>query len=323
MPIVFLVHRGKDYTVRKFLKGWGRDLGSLVSAKNYPGLRSIGRTPWKRFEQTIAAWRTGSFRVPRGEAAVPRAVVFTDLDRLSDPERIAALDLRRELKERVQNVRLLNHPGRSMQRFELLQTLAEKGINSFGVYRADRHVKPRSWPVLLRDEDDHGFASELLGSPQELNAELERADTNGELGSKIVVEFCPTADDEGIIRKYGAFRVGSRIVARQVHFSRNWMLRFPDIRTEETSREELEYVEQNPHCRELMEIFEHARIEYGRIDYSLQRDRIQVWEINTNPMILIPADREDPLRRPAHEEFAARFCEALSELMLDSASHAG
>ena len=42
----------------------------------------------------------------------------------------------------------------------------------------------------------------------------------------------------------------------------------------------------NPHEHELRRIFSTARIEYGRIDYALLGERIQVWEINTNPGFL-------------------------------------
>ena len=118
-----------------------------------------------------------------------------------------------------------------------------------------------------------------------------------------------------MVRKYGAFKVLDRILARQIHFSRRWILREPDIRTPETTREELEYVETNPHAEQLREIFALARIDYGRIDYSMVGGRIQVWEINTNPMILIPRDREDPLRFTAHDRFGRAFNDALESLM--------
>ncbi len=87
-----------------------------------------------------------------------------------------------------------------------------------------------------------------------------------------------------------------------------------DIQAPETAREELDYVRSNPHAEELREIFELARIDYGRIDYSVVDGCIQVWEINTNPMILIPKDRDDPLRAAAHDAFGQAFNAALEEL---------
>ena len=129
-----------------------------------------------------------------------------------------------------------------------------------------------------------------------------------------MIEFCDAADEDAVIRKYGAFRVGDRILARQIHFSRRWVVRFPDIREPATAREELDYVRSNPHREELAEIFALARIDYGRVDYSVVDGRIQVWEINTNPMILIPRDRRDPLRAAAHDAFGQAFNAALREL---------
>jgi hypothetical protein len=35
-----------------------------------------------------------------------------------------------------------------------------------------------------------------------------------------------------------------------------------------------------------LRIFDRAGITYGRIDYGLLSGRIQVWEINTNPMVI-------------------------------------
>ena len=109
--------------------------------------------------------------------------------------------------------------------------------------------------------------------------------------------------------------MGERILARQIHFSRRWVVRVPDLRQPATACEELEYVESNPHADSVREIFELARIDYGRIDYGLAGGEIQTWEINTNPMILIPKDREDPLRFAAHDRFGHAFNVALAELM--------
>jgi hypothetical protein len=49
---------------------------------------------------------------------------------------------------------------------------------------------------------------------------------------------------------------------------------------------ERRYLETNPHEQDLRKIFRLARIDYGRIDYAMLGDRLQVWEINTNPHII-------------------------------------
>lgn len=310
--ITFLVHKGKEYTVQKYLRGWGAGLAVRVRARNYPKLRSTARTPWKRLTHAVRNWRLGTLDGPAGPAGTPQTYVFTDVDRLSPSEVETAAALKRRLAEHADTHRILNGPRRPMRRFELLRTLQERGINDFGVYRAADRPEPRRWPVFVRSESDHGGMSPLLHTQAALDREL--AKPAGRDDDRVVIEFLDTADEDGVIRKYGAFRVGDRILARQIHFSRQWVVRFPDIRTPETAREELDYVRDNPRAEELMKIFEIARIDYGRVDYGLVDGRVQVWEINTNPMILIPRDRDDPLRFPAHDAFGQAFNAALEAL---------
>ena len=50
-----------------------------------------------------------------------------------------------------------------------------------------------------------------------------------------------------------------------------------------TAREEIEYLQSNPHAKWLRESLASAKISYGRIDYGLRDSKPQVWEINTNP----------------------------------------
>ena len=313
--ITFLVHKGKEYTVCKYLASWGRPLVSRIAVRHYPGLRTTGHTPAKRFSQAFRAWRIGTFSEPGPPTGEPQIYVFSDIERLSRTETETALALLRHLEEHPDTALILNHPARSLRRFELLQTLHERGLNSFGVYRAEDGQRPRRWPVFVRDENEHGgHFSELLHSPEALDRELRHLGRKS-LADKVVAEFCDASDAAGIVRKYGAFRVGERIVARQIHFSRQWVVRVPDLREPATAREELEYVESNPHRDQLHEIFTAARIDYGRVDYSVADGKIQVWEINTNPMILIPRDRKDPLRFAAHDRFGHAFNAALEELM--------
>ncbi len=310
-----LVHKGKEYTFSKYLASWGQDLAPRVTVRHYRGLRTTGRTALKRLSQAFRAWRIGTLEDPGPATGEPRVYLFTDIERLDEAETDLARSLRRRLADHPDTALILNHPARSMRRFEVLTTLRERGINTFGIYHAADPPGSLRFPVFVRDENEHGTGfSDLLHSRRELDRHLESL--KGGLGGKVVVEFCDASDASGIVRKYGAFKVADRIVARQIHFSRRWVLREPDIRTPETTREELEYVETNPHARELSKIFDLARIDYGRVDYSVVGGKIQVWEINTNPMILIPRDREDPMRFAAHDHFGRAFTEALESLMV-------
>ena len=211
---------------------------------------------------------------------------FADLELLSDAARERAARRWEELAAR--GCRLLNHPTRSLLRYELLRELRRRGVNTFDVYRLADGESPKRFPVFLRTANDHkGSISPLLGSAEELDTATAALRGRGErLDNKLVVEFCNTADPDGLYRKYGAFIVGERILPRHLFFSRHWVVKDWSVLDDALLREEQQYLATNPHERQLREIFAAARIEYGRIDYSLRDGEMQVWEINTNPIII-------------------------------------
>ena len=119
-------------------------------------------------------------------------------------------------------------------------------------------------------------------------------------------------------------RLFRRILPRHLFFSRHWVVKDWSVLTDDLLREELEYLATNPHERQLREIFAAARIEYGRIDYSLRDGEMQVWEINTNPTLVrrtgalstMSADQWTVLA-PAQEAFLRRFEAAFEAIDTD------
>ncbi len=229
----------------------------------------------------------------------------------------------RTLAESDPGRRLLNHPTRSMRRYELLRNLYERGINTFNAYRVTEGRWPERYPVFLRLESDHGGPiTPLLRSRHELVDAIcafERTDDRRE--ELLVVEFCDTVDARGIYRKHGAFIVGDRIVPKSLQFSRCWVQKSPDLKDPELLREEAQYVEHNPHEDTLREIFALARIQYGRMDYAILDGRVQVWEINTNPTIVGGGAGPDPraaVRRLVLTRMVAAF-ETLSNCSVTGA----
>ncbi len=99
------------------------------------------------------------------------------------------------------------------------------------------------------------------------------------------------------------------------------MIAHPDssVKTPEVLEKERRYMETNPHERELRAIFRRARIDYGRIDYSMLGDRLQVWEINTNPIFLPRPDKIEIERKGIHRQFAERAAAAFAEIDVDGA----
>ncbi len=286
--IVFLVTRRYARGFKAFFRTpWGRGLAGEVSFLTYE------RARWKR-----------SFR--------PGTYIFTDVDRLgrATAERAAALHDR--LASDHGRYRVLNHPLRTWRRYRLLRTLHERGINAFTVHRlgeADGRIR---YPAFLRGENDHrGNSTELVEGPDQLAEAVARLKRMPD--EPLLTEFLDTSID-GVFRKYSAFRIGPEIVPRHLFFGKRWMLKYSDLSGEAHDAEEFAYVRDNPHRAALAEIFDLANVEYGRIDYALLGDRLQIWEINTNPMIASEKSLANAARRPALDLALGRIVAALRAL---------
>ena len=90
-----------------------------------------------------------------------------------------------------------------------------------------------------------------------------------------------------------------------------------NLRFDDTNpvKEELEYIEANPHAEVLRRAFDLARIEYGRADYGVVDGRVEIWEINTNPYVIRPEYTRQEERRPALAAFAERFNRAVGGVL--------
>jgi hypothetical protein len=214
----------------------------------------------------------------------PGTYCFADIERLSDEQRARAGVICDDLV--ASGTRVLNHPARSMRRYDLLRMLRERGTNHFDVRRVGESMENLRFPVFVRGENDHrGSRTPLLATPHELERAIADLRARGESDADLVVEFLDTADQDGTYRKYAAFVVGDRVLARHLFASDEWMLKSAKRKDEQTRLEELEYVTTNPHADTIRDIATAANISYGRIDYSLLDGAVQVWEFNTNPMI--------------------------------------
>ena len=217
--------------------------------------------------------------------------LFTDFERLSPAAAERAAQVGQDLSDAGQGVRLLNHPTRSLRRYELLRALHDDGTNAFDVYRlADRRV-PARFPVFIRRDEHGGEVSPLLATPAALEAAARDLDRRGvSRDDKLVVEFCNTADAEGVFRKYSAFVVGEQVVPAHIFFSRHWLAKqmSANEHTPALLEEERRYFRDNPHAEALAALARRARIEFGRIDYGVHNGSLQVWEVNTNPQLPVP-----------------------------------
>jgi hypothetical protein len=287
--IQYLARADHNYPVADYLKSWAGSSHPVIKVVAYEGLPTI---------------------LPRG------TYIFSDLERLSAAQADLATAVWDQLIAAGDGLRLLNHPTRSLSRFELLQELRDKGVNQFRAFRITEPLDPVRFPAFLRRADEHeGNLSGLLRDHQEVDQAIVRALLSGVgVEDLLLVEFCDTSQGTGLFRKYSAFRVGDCIIPRHLIFSQKWMLKLPDLLDPDKIAEEQAYLDANPHEPQLREIFDRAHIDYGRIDYSLLDGRIQVWEINTNPVVMLPRDKYRRQHLPAQEFFATRIRAAFAEI---------
>jgi len=290
--IYYLVTSPHAYTVQWFLDSWGKALSGRLTIVTYESLFA-GR------------------QLPKDDATF----IFSDLDRLTRPAREALGSYRERLVDACGAARVLNDPKRSLLRFDLLRMLHDRGINRFDAWRADDPAPPPRFPVFVRDERGSiPKEPSLVASAAAYEAAVrEVADRRVPREHIVAIEHCDTRDGHGIYRKYGAFVVGERVVPRHLFFSLRWHVKDADLVLPAMLAEESAYIDGNPHATALRDIFRLAGIAYGRVDYTVQDGRLQVWEINTNPVLAHPDDTS-PLRRDVHRRFASAIDAAFAAI---------
>jgi len=214
--------------------------------------------------------------------------LFTGLDRLTETETELVVAARHSLAAASPSTFRLNDPTRWLRRGALLQAAFDAGINRFRATRATDIDFRRRFPVFLRSESEHsGSLSPLLYDHRAvLRAVLTALVRGYRLRDLLIVEYCQTADADGVFGKYGAMIIGPHIVPRALTLSREWITKFAGrIEDRAAAEADLGYVQDNPHQDWLRRVSALAGVEYGRIDYAMLGDRPQLWEINTNPTI--------------------------------------
>ncbi len=182
----------------------------------------------------------------------------------------------------------LNRPEIIPSRHGLLELMYEAGINDFRSYLPDEIGNDVRFPVFVREVEEHGGnLSGLIASRRELDSFLRWQRLRGyKTRELLVVEFCDTRDERGEYRKYSSQYVQGEAAAQYLHVDRHWLVKYHGSTfRDEWAYEEREFIRQNPRADEVKRIFELAKIDFGRIDYGVLDNKIQVWEINTNPSI--------------------------------------
>lgn len=284
------------WTITRFVDVWAPSLKSSVNPVAYADL-----------------WRD--------DPVPPGVHIFTDFERLLPPERALARRTHRRIAARPDLYRTLNAADAWVGRYDLLHRLSDAGINDFRAHRLRDVGSDVRFPVFLRWENDHrGSLGRLVRSIDELDDRVRKhISLRRRLVSRpIVVEKVSVRDDDGLHRKYSAMKIGDHLVPRHLLFSKSWITKEPDVVTPELAKEEHQFLEEFPHAEQVNEVFKIAGMDYGRIDYGFSDGRMQVWEINSNPVILPYKKKIDRLRRPS-QNMSAELITRAFESLLDAA----
>ncbi len=217
------------------------------------------------------------------------AVVFTDFDRLDYERQMAVTKLAKFFQE--QGVRVLNRPGRVMERFELLHSLHRSGMNPYKVWRAEMSpsLEASDFPVFLKSEGSHDHPlGGILNSQAELDDALIALRRAGiPLHFILVTQFVDAPVREGVWMRYTSYRIANQVFAGLPVFENAPFVKYGTLGL--PSEKEFAYMQQvvreNHHAEQLKRLFEHAGIEYGRADYMVKDGQVILFEINTNPTI--------------------------------------
>lgn len=243
--------------------------------------------------------------------------IFTDIDRLSKGEHQRASLTYRLLK--MKGVTVLNDPARQLGRYGLLRKLRREGINEFTAYRADSFERPERWPVFVRTEGDHSRPlSGLIGNQAILDEFLEKMVGDGiPLTSLLVIEYSAEEVVPGLYRKLSVFRVADRMIGFTCVHDRNWLVKYgrPGIATDALYEDEFRIVRDNPFGEEMRRAFDLGDVEYGRVDFGLVEGRPQIYEINTNPdLVLFPKSNGVARRDDSNTVFRDNYLAAMQAI---------
>lgn len=290
--IYFLLCARHRFTLGEYRATWAKHLASEIEVIHY---ETMG---------TRRHWPPGTY-------------VFTDLERLIQPEMRASKRLAQLFSEQPDRYRVLNDPRRVLLRFKLLETLHREGVNGFNVHQIGTPTDAIRFPVFIKRAYEHSIKGiELLHNEAELNRALRRLGALDRIRKDglMITEYCDVTNEEGQFRKYSAMRLGDSIIPRHILLSDSWLTKKPDLITDAHCQEEADYVASSQAHDGIKAAFELGGIDYGRIDYGLLDNKVQVWEINTNPRLVPPPDCIDPKRHDSQAESARQINTALEGL---------
>lgn len=247
--------------------------------------------------------------------------VFTGINRLGPAAARLLASLHARL-EAATGIRPLNHPLRTLRRYELLRALHAEGLNPFTAYGAWEDYSRVRLPAFVRPREADGGIPTLAHTLQEVEADVGKALMDGRGPEDLVVVEFEDTSRAGIFTKYSAYVIGTRVLPWSLDRGTDWVMRRHAADMDAAMlKDEERYVLANPHAEQLARIFSLSGTSFGRIDYSVADERVVCWEINTLPLLRrahgapsLPSEL-DALRQVRRAHFAAGFAAAFAELL--------
>lgn len=215
------------------------------------------------------------------------SMIFTDFDYLSAAAIEAAAGMAKAALSASPDTKILNHPSRACERYELLKRLKSAGISDIEVNRIDSGTLPTRYPVFIRSEDGaFGAETPLLECEADYRQAIDDLRAAGKPSKRrVALSYEGEEGQDGFFRKFGAFRVGDRIVPQHLLYKRHWKVKSSARKHNAAfAAEELTYVRDNPDADLIKHAFQLGDLEFGRIDYSFKNGKPVIFEINTNPI---------------------------------------
>lgn len=241
--------------------------------------------------------------------------ILVDLERLSSCLLSAAATRLAALRAAVPDLKVLNSPDVGLRRLPVNRALYDAGINDFRVAAISDIPDDLNFPVFVRRLDDHkGPLTGLLADRAALDealARLVRQDTSD--GDLAVIEYIDTRDELGRHQKLSYFRVGDQFFPGAFNVSTDWVCKgvAGDNEPDALRQKRLAFLQGNDHEGLMRKVFDTAGLSYGRADYAVVNGKPQVFEINTNPMV-VPPLRMPPEKRVYVETILANWLAALA-----------
>ena len=255
-------------------------------------------------------------RLLRRKSLPMATYVFTDFDRLPFWQVELAAHVFRHLKKA--GAKVLNDPARALQRMQMLKRLNQSGLNTFKVWDPTVDDLPDRYPVFLRTRSAHrSTITDLLPDRASAEAALTQALDDGYgIHDLMFVEYCAAPEDNGVFRKFAAFRIGDMIQMSMTVHERNWVAKYGEegAGSAEQYEDEFNAVKSNPYNDVLNRAFDIANIDYGRADFAVINGAPQIYEINTNPDVVIFEEHPFPIRLESQAIISERFVAAMQTL---------